>query len=257
MAMIAVGDGFALEEARIRVESAAWSDPLVPAGYRLVFVRRGVFRARVGGTVMVADPAVAYVGGPGAEQSIAHRVGTEDVCTAVTFTPEFMGEITHEAAVPVGGDVAVAHRVLVARARAAADPFELAERTVRLVGGVLRARTAVPGGAVRQGTVAARHRLVEAARELIGEAGLREIAGRIGCSPYHLSRVFRDETGMTLTAYRSRIRALAALDAIEAGESDLAGLAAGLGFADHAHLTRTVRQVCGHTPRALRRLLAN
>jgi AraC-like DNA-binding protein len=61
---------------------------------------------------------------------------------------------------------------------------------------------------------------------------------------------------MTLTRYRHRILVLAALDAIEAGERDLAGLAARLGFADHAHLTRTVRQECGHAPRDLRRLLA-
>ena len=45
---------------------------------------------------------------------------------------------------------------------------------------------------------------------------------------------------MTLTAYRNRVRVLRALDAIEDGHRDLAGLAADLGFADHAHLTRAV-----------------
>jgi AraC-like DNA-binding protein len=61
---------------------------------------------------------------------------------------------------------------------------------------------------------------------------------------------------MTLTRYRSRLRMLLALDAMEAGEQDLSALAARLGFADHAHLTRTVRSECGLAPRDLRRLLA-
>jgi len=45
-----------------------------------------------------------------------------------------------------------------------------------------------------------------------------------GCSPHHLSRVF----------------------------TQLAGLAGDLGFADHAHLTRTVRAATGRTPSSLR-----
>ena len=63
---------------------------------------------------------------------------------------------------------------------------------------------------------------------------------------------------MTLTRFRfrDRLRALRALDAIEAGERNPAGLAADLGFAGHAHLTRTVRRECGRTPRALRELPA-
>lgn len=47
-----------------------------------------------------------------------------------------------------------------------------------------------------------------------------------------------------------------ALDRLEEGEPSLAVLAADLGFADQAHLTRTIRRHAGHTPTALRRLLA-
>jgi len=39
------------------------------------------------------------------------------------------------------------------------------------------------------------------------------------------------------------------------GEPSLAALAHELGFADHAHLTRTIRAVTGHTPTSCRRLL--
>jgi AraC-like DNA-binding protein len=45
------------------------------------------------------------------------------------------------------------------------------------------------------------------------------------------------------------------LERLAAGEPSLARLAADLGFADHAHLTRVVREQLGHTPTQLRHLL--
>jgi AraC-like DNA-binding protein len=47
----------------------------------------------------------------------------------------------------------------------------------------------------------------------------------------------------------------AALDQLEAGQQNLADLAAELGFADHAHLTRTLRAELGSTPTQIRDLL--
>src|SRR5262249_14084399 len=77
---------------------------------------------------------------------------------------------------------------------------------------------------------------------------LTTMARMIGVSPHHLSRVFHQETGQTLARYRNRLRVRAALDRIEGGERNLAGLAADLGFSDHAHLTRTVRSELGNPP---------
>ncbi len=48
-------------------------------------------------------------------------------------------------------------------------------------------------------------------------------------------------TGVTVSQYRNRPRVSLALDRLAQGEPDLATLACDLGFADHAHLTRTVR----------------
>ncbi|MGW0732462.1 helix-turn-helix transcriptional regulator [Streptomyces sp. NPDC002851] len=74
--------------------------------------------------------------------------------------------------------------------------------------------------------------------------------------PYHLSRSFSRELGVSVTRYRHRVRIGRALDRLEEGESSLGTLAADLGFADQAHMTRTLRQYLGRTPTALRRLLA-
>lgn len=267
--------GVSVERLVIRAETPRWTAPEVSPGYRLTFVRQGIFRARVGGHVLLADPALAYAGGPGLEQSIAHRVGAQDICTSVRLPAELLAGLVPAdrplgASVPVSGAVAVAERLLVARARQQADSFELAERATRLAASLLAPVTlagetpasgaSMPDGVRRLATAAAQRRLADDAREVLAAAparlGLADLARCVGCSPHHLSRVFHRETGMTLTRYRRRILVLAALDEIEAGERDLAGLAARLGFADHAHLTRTVRLECGRPPRDLRRLLA-
>ncbi|MET9437782.1 helix-turn-helix domain-containing protein [Streptomyces sp. NPDC006551] len=81
------------------------------------------------------------------------------------------------------------------------------------------------------------------------------LAQLLGVSPYRLSRAFPRELGVTVTHYRQRVRIGRALDRREAGEDSLGTLAADLGYADQAHLTRTMRQYLGSTPAALRRLL--
>ncbi|WP_344660560.1 AraC family transcriptional regulator [Catenulispora subtropica] len=86
-------------------------------------------------------------------------------------------------------------------------------------------------------------------------ASLCSLADLLSVSPFRLSRVFSRRTGVSLTRYRNRVRVGRAMERLGGGETALADLAAELGFADQAHLTRTVRDHVGHTPVALRRLL--
>jgi AraC-like DNA-binding protein len=103
---------------------------------------------------------------------------------------------------------------------------------------------------------------VAAAREAINQhhpaAGtLLSLAALLGVSPYRLSRAFTRHLGVSLTRYRNRVRVGHALDRLENGESSLGVLAADLGFADQAHLCRTMRDHLGEPPAALRRQLTN
>jgi AraC-like DNA-binding protein len=110
----------------------------------------------------------------------------------------------------------------------------------------------------RPSTVAARNRAVEDAREALTadpRIGVRELARAVAVSPHHLSRIFSTLTGDTISGYRNRIRVRLALERL-AGETSLARLAADLGFADQAHLTRVVRAQVGRAPSHLRLLLA-
>ena len=111
----------------------------------------------------------------------------------------------------------------------------------------------------RPPTAASRRRLVDAARQVLAAAGpsvaLPALAGEVGVGPHHLSRVFHAETGQTLSRYRNRLPVRRALERIDAGADNLAQVAADLGFADHAHLTRAVRAELGCTPTQVRQQL--
>ena len=81
---------------------------------------------------------------------------------------------------------------------------------------------------------------------------LVSLARALVVSPAHLSRVFQEETGSSLTRFRNRVRVSRVLARLEAGDADLAAIAGDLGFADQAHLTRTVRATLGTTPARVR-----
>jgi len=81
---------------------------------------------------------------------------------------------------------------------------------------------------------------------------LGELAGACGISPSRLTHLFRQETGTSLRQYRSWVRLRSALDALWSRQS-LTDLAHATGFADSAHLSRTVGHTLGTTPSDLRR----
>jgi AraC-like DNA-binding protein len=162
-------------------------------------------------------------------------------------------------AVAVDATADLRHRELIARARRGVDADELIERAMAVVGGVLTdlAPTAVDGGF--PSGAARRRRLVDEVRQALHEEPdlrLTELARLVGQSPFHLSRMFKQACGLTISAYRVRLRVRRALERLGEGERDLARLAVDTGFADQAHLTRRVRTETGDTPGRLRALLA-
>lgn len=74
------------------------------------------------------------------------------------------------------------------------------------------------------------------------------ISARVGLSPFHMCRVFKACTGVTLHEYRSRVRLrFAALELAE-GRDDLASIARRLGYASQAHFTTSFRRAYSVTP---------
>ncbi|PRX44132.1 AraC-like DNA-binding protein [Prauserella shujinwangii] len=256
---LATGEGFGVSAVYCREDRPGWSAGEERTGYGVVLVRRGRFRRRWRGAEVGADPALGYVSVPGDEERFAHPHGG-DVCTSITVSEELWhatageGPLTAERGVYVDARLELAHRRCLA---AVGDVrFALAEELLELLAGTVRRLTDRP---VPAAAPPGDRALVTAAREAVAAEhpaaeGLFPLAALLGVSPYRLSRAFPRELGVSLTRYRNRARVGRALDRLAAGETDLAALAADLGFADQAHLTRTVRAHLGHTPATLRSL---
>jgi AraC-like DNA-binding protein len=257
---VAAAEGFTLEDVRCHCDRSSWSKPEVTSSYTIVFVRRGCFRRRVDGVESVLDPATAYFERPGEEQQIAHPSDGGDACTQIALPDEFVSSLPADPFTPRSRftlpDVDLSHRLLLG---AVQDELEFAERVVSLAAQFLVGPVPRIDAARRPSTAAARRRVVDAAREALASdptLRLTELARAAAVSPHHLSRIFRRETGETVTRYRNRIRVRLALERLAEGERRLARLAAELGFADQAHLARVVRSEVGRTPSALRAALA-
>ena len=77
---------------------------------------------------------------------------------------------------------------------------------------------------------------------------LAPVAEAVHCSERTLQRWFSRYVGVSPLRVLRRYRLQDATAALDAGESDLAGLAASLGWADHAHFTREFTSVVGVPP---------
>jgi len=225
----------------------------------LIVPSEGMFVRRADGVEHVVDSVRAYVQIPGEVQQIAHPAGG-DVCTAIKASEPIIGALgdpsrLHRAALIISPAVDLAHRILLARARDRAEDFELSERAANLVGGIVDTDPLVHS----ERTSRLDRRLAARVREAIegdNPSTLVELAQVTGVSAYRLSRSFRRVTGLTVTRYRSQLRTRQALARLSQGDRNLAGIAADVGFADQAHLTRTLRAYSGQTPGALRAVLA-
>jgi AraC-like DNA-binding protein len=260
---VAASGDFQLEDVRCDCSRSAWSAPEEATAFTIVFVRRGCFRRRVEGVESLLDAASVYLERPGQEQQIAHPCDGGDACTQIAFPHEVGRSLFPEHATPTPRlttpEVDLAQRLLLRASLRLLDDFELVEGLLSLAAEVLRPPEQRPQAMTRPGTALARRRVVDVVREAISAdptLGLPELAREAAVSPHHLSRLFRAETGETISRYRNRIRVRLALERLAEGEQPLARLAADLGFADQAHLTRVVRTEVGQTPSSLRAAFA-
>jgi AraC-like DNA-binding protein len=79
-----------------------------------------------------------------------------------------------------------------------------------------------------------------------------ELAHAVGVSRFQLYRLFHDRYGLAPSGYLRELRLRAARVRLAAGDPP-AVVAAAVGFADQAHLTRWFRRVYGITPAVFQR----
>ena len=243
----------------------------------IVFLRTGVFLKRVGREEIVADPNQVLFFRRNEPYRVAHPVGHGDDCTVLAFASDLLSEavagyqpriqdrpdqpfeFTHALS-----DQAVflsQHRLRQRALSKRHDALTLDELAVDLLASVIRS-VYHPRGfrpQPRRAATARAHReqaqracLLLASR-FAEDLALADIARAVYSSTYHLARLFRRETGLTLHQYRNRLRLRAALERVGAGETDLSALALDLGFSSHSHFTDLFHRAFGIPPSDCRR----
>jgi AraC family transcriptional regulator len=81
---------------------------------------------------------------------------------------------------------------------------------------------------------------------------LSDVASEVGVSVYHLCRIFRRSTGMTLHQYRQKLRVRWSLEEVTASNRPLVDIALDTGFSSHSHFTNSFHREFGYTPSQLR-----
>jgi AraC-like DNA-binding protein len=245
-----------------------------PTGtYCFVFPRTSLWIQHEGAAAFVADPTVVTMYNP--EQRYRRRSLSAEGDRSDWFavTPSLLREVLtaydtrsadHADCLfcfsrgPSDPDTYRLQRMVLRYIRSASeiDTLFVEEAVVTLLSRTLATAYALRG--VRRRDAAARHSLlVERARAFLNEhytesASLGDIARAAGCSEFHLCRVFRELTGLTLHAYRHQLRLRRSLEPICEGTRDLIDIALALGYASHSHFTAAFRRTFGVTPSALR-----
>jgi AraC-like DNA-binding protein len=241
--------------------------------HSIVLVRRGVFRRTWRGEACLADPNHVLFFNAAEPSSFAHPLPGGDDCTILTVdTPRALELVAHHSPgdvadpetpfrvghAPSSRRVARLHFELLARikrrdaALVVDDTIsELADESVRVA---CETRTERESRRTVSGATRRRHRdLTEAAKLAINqrlESPLRlsHLGRSLACSPFHLSRIFRQTAGVSLRRYTQQLRARAAADRVTRGARNLTELALDLGYADHSHLTNAFRREWGVPP---------
>ena len=247
--------------------------------HSIVFVRRGVFRRVRQRETVVADPNHVLFFNAAQPYRFSHPLPGGDDCTILAVETRRALELVARHAprdaqrpeMPFrlgyalsSRRVALLHYELLALVRRRGSPLaledvlsELADESVRAAYGPRAERGGGASSATDQGK---RRERVEATKLTISERlesppSLGDLARSVDCSPFYLSRIFRQTAGLSLRRYTKRLRARVAADRLAVGERDLTNLALDLGYADHSHFTNAFRHEWGMPPSRFRALV--
>jgi AraC-like DNA-binding protein len=244
--------------------------------YQVVLPRKGIFIRHLRGESIVGDSNHALFFNRNETYQVSHPVKGGDSCTVLVYSaariqdclaytnPNALDIDAHyftETHAPTSSELDLLHRRLLRVAQDSDDPLVLEETSLQLLAYLLsvanKARNHNISLIGRATTLRRYNELTQAACEQLAtrlgeKLNLDELAAALYVSPFHLSRVFRMRTGLSLSRYHQHLRLRAALERILDGESNLTRLAINLGFAHHSHFTSMFRREFGVPPTASR-----
>ena len=139
------------------------------------------------------------------------------------------------------------------------EPVFVEEQSLRLlrhllIDSILRQRRFRP----RKSSTLANHREIsEAAKQYLianhlEQLSVAQLAKAVGCSSFHLCRVFKEQIGCSIFRYLTMLRFREMLDRILESNDDLTTLAFRFGFSSHSHMTSQFRREFGCAPSVIR-----
>jgi len=232
-------------------EGASGRGPTEVAAYSsFSLVRRGTFCVHRGSRATVADPLTLLEFRRGDEFRVSHPLGCGDDCIELACSDETMDEVRSGEGRAASPAMAWQLGNLARRARRGViDDLELEECAAAL-------RAPSRGRMAARLSGASLHKVERAKLAMLSDPGRRlsldTLAREVGCSPFHLTRLFRRATGYALHRFLVLTRLALALDRILDGHRDLVALACDLGFASHSHLAAAFREAYGVAPSTAR-----
>lgn len=252
------GPGFALGVFRCGPGDPRWvEENSIGDDHHVVFPRRPVLIKRSRGDV-VADPNVAVLYDAGETYRRAQVDPRGDECSYAELDAGLLEEIAGttrfpRGSVPLDARVYALQWATVATLSGTYDRDRLAtdEQILTLLAHVVHAAFEPPAPSARDGAIVAKAKRVLAER-LAEPLSVDDVAREVPVSPYHLIRLFRQETGMTLHRYRTHLRLRVSLDRLARRDEPIAAVARSLGFSSHSHFSDRFRAVFGISPSDVR-----
>ena len=245
----------------------------------IVLMRHGAFSRHFGRRTVTADVNQAVFFSRDSTYRVSHPSDCGDRGTVFTVSPRVLNDIVRELEPsvdehpdqpfrfftgPCDSRVFWRHRELVQRLESAEtnplEPLWADVTALQLVADVLESAFEQRGvrKPKRQGTDADHVERTEAVKAYLAarmseRITLDDVARTVHVSPFHLARIFQQQTGVPVHRYLTQLRLRASLERLADG--DLTAVALELGFSSHSHFTDAFRREFGHSPSEMRKIL--
>ena len=246
----------------------------------IVLMRHGAFSRHFGRRTVTSDVNQAVFFSRDSTYRVSHPSDCGDRGTVFTVSPRVLNDIVREldpsidehpeqpfrfVTGPCDSTVFWRHRELVQRLEAAEsnplEPLWADVTALQLVADVLESAFVHRGGAPRtkrQATGADHADRTEAAKAYLAvhmseRITLDDVARAVHASPFHLARIFQQQTGVPVHRYLTQLRLRASLERLAEGAEDITAIALELGFSSHSHFTDAFRREFGRPPSEVRK----
>jgi len=269
-AVLAIGDNVCTAVNRgLSVEK--WS-----GSYKIVIPRSGLFINMARGKQILADPNQIIFYNKNESYRTGHPVAGGDRCTAFVVDDQVLSDMRapydrrvadeRNSRFPFDGTAGtpatyLKHRILLNRLghQSLTEKLEIDEIALNLAGDIIGHAYATTDRnlpRLRESTSRSHFELTDRVKVVLASKynqplSLDDVARECFSSAFHLCRVFKRVSGISIHQYLNRLRLRLSLEQVM--DSDLTRLALDMGFSGHSHFTHAFRREFGLSPSELRR----